>query len=262
MKASAEQLSRAGDQYLGQSYDVMDCQRFVEKCLAAVGVMVDLPGSNAWLREMTWWGSPEECRARFGSIPVGAFLYILKKDGKEPAKYQGDGIGNASHIGIYTGRGDGAIHSSKSRGCVCTSVFKGKAIRGGWNVVGLWNVLTYGEAVDRILSGGAAGQTDSGGGAMEEWTKMQVVSGNGDPVKIRPTPSTEQRYVAKVESGSVIDAGPDERGWRPVRFGDKRGYMMSTFLREPETGPDIVKVNRAELEKVYDTIGDWLGLRG
>lgn len=29
MKASAEELSRAGDQYLGRSYDEMDCQEFI-----------------------------------------------------------------------------------------------------------------------------------------------------------------------------------------------------------------------------------------
>ena len=262
-KPSAEQLSRAGDKYLGQSYDVMDCQRFVEKCLASIGVVKDLPGSNAWLREMTWWGSPEECRQKFGSVPVGAFLFILEQDGKEPAKYQGDGIGNASHIGIYTGRGDGAIHSSKSRGCVCTSAFKGKTIRGGWNVVGLWDALTYGETVDRILSGGAPPQKESGGDtAVEEWTDMEVYVADGTTVFLRASPSKSASYLVRVKSGTIVQAGADENGWRPVRHEGKAGWMMSKYLREPDTGPETVKVNKAELQRLYDTVGDWLGLRG
>ena len=85
-----------------------------------------------------------------------------------------DGIGNASHIGIKTGRtqeqmlqaglkriaakypdrkteraaaqrafrnkvgfGSGAIHSSKTRGCIASSRFANRTISGGWNRVGL-----------------------------------------------------------------------------------------------------------------------------
>ena len=84
-------------------------------------------------------------------IPNGAFLFILEQDGGEPAKYRADGIGNASHMGIKTGIGEGAIHSSKSRGCVCTSVFRDKSINGGWNRVGLWDAIDYGGTVNGRL---------------------------------------------------------------------------------------------------------------
>ena len=140
-----------GDKYIGRTYSQMDCQAFVEQCLADAGLSVDLPGSNAWYRTMTWVGTPEECRAMFGSIPVGAFLFILEQNGREPEKYKADGIGNASHIGLYIGRESGAIHSSYSRNGVCYSYFAGSTINGGWNRVGLWNELDYGETVNAIL---------------------------------------------------------------------------------------------------------------
>lgn len=54
----------------------MDCQKFVEKCLADVGIKKDLAGSNAWFRYMTWTGTPEECKKKFGKVPAGAFLFI------------------------------------------------------------------------------------------------------------------------------------------------------------------------------------------
>ena len=96
MKYSAEDMSLAGDKYLGRSYSEMDCQKFIEKCMADVGYKRDLPGSNAWFRDMTWTGTPEECVRQFGQIPKGALLFILEQDGREPAKYRGDGIGNSS----------------------------------------------------------------------------------------------------------------------------------------------------------------------
>ena len=148
MKPTGEELVKAGDSYLGRKYTEMDCQAFVERCLRDMGINLNLAGSNAWYRKMTWVGSPEECKKEFGGIPVGAFLFILETDGKEPEKYRKDGIGNASHMGIKTGRGDGAIHSSKSRGCVATSVFRDRTINGGWNRIGLWDALDYGERMN------------------------------------------------------------------------------------------------------------------
>ena len=124
-------LGDVGFQYLGVSYSKMDCQAFVEQCLRDCGLNKNLAGSNAWFREVYNHGAimtPEECVQQLGCVPKGAFLFILERDGKEPEKYKADGLGNASHIGICTiPRGEGAIHSSASRGCVAESKFKEKA---------------------------------------------------------------------------------------------------------------------------------------
>ena len=96
MKYSAEALSLAGDKYLGRSYGEMDCQKFVEQCMADVGCRRDLRGSNAWYRAMDWTGTPEECLRQFGTVPKGAVLFIVESGGREPAKYRGDGKGNAA----------------------------------------------------------------------------------------------------------------------------------------------------------------------
>ena len=135
--ATAKQLAKSGCPYLGQLYSNMDCQGFVEKALSDIGIKLDLKGSNAWFRKMTWTGSPEECKKKFGCIPDGAFLFIHAFDGGEEKRGYHDGLGNASHIGICTNMtgqemidiavengntkavnynfGDGAIHSSSSR---------------------------------------------------------------------------------------------------------------------------------------------------
>jgi hypothetical protein len=146
-------LAEVGFQYLGTPYKEMDCQAFIERCLKDCGDNKNLPGSNAWYRECMNNGyvcTPEECVSLVGYVPKGAFLFILSDvDEHTPEKYRHDGIGDAKHIGIVTGRGKGAIHSSESRGCVCESEFHDKTIKnGGWNRVGFWAKVDYGVDID------------------------------------------------------------------------------------------------------------------
>lgn len=265
-------LARVGCKYLGTPYTTMDCQAFVERCLKDLGLKKDLAGSNAWYREVMrngWVGSPEECKDRYGLIPAGAFLFILAKDGKEPAKYQGDGIGNASHIGIYTGLsgnemvqqaklegdaiaggynyGDGAINSSSSRGAVCTSKFAGKSISGGWNRIGIWNQVSY----------------DGIGGGETMIHTMIVHTENGGPLNMREQPSKSSGIITTIPNGTPVGVIDTTTDWSKLDYNGQNGWVMSQYLQEP--GPDPqgqVIVPREDLQKIYDTIGDWLGLRG
>ena len=228
MKVDAVAFSFAGDKYLGMPYSEMDCQAFVERCMRDCGLHEDLPGSNAWYRQVMrngWVGSPEECLREFGEIPKGALLFILKHDGKEPEKYKPDGIGNASHIGIKTGRNDGAINSSSSRGCVATSKFKDKTIpNGGWNRVGLYDKFDYGKSIKWILD-------HEGGNPPEgEVVSLQatVTAPSGSTVNLRKTPNGD--LLDRVPVGStvmVVDYGPD---WCKIDYGGKEGWMMTEFL--------------------------------
>ena len=281
-------LALAGCHYLGMKYSEMDCQRFVEKCLQDIGLRKDLAGSNAWYRFILrngWIGSPEACKSVFGAIPKGVFLFIHAFDGGEPERYRQDGIGNASHIGIYTGMtgaemaalaaaegnrnaakfnfGDGAIHSSGSRGAVATSRFAGRTIRGGWNRVGLWNAVSYGDPIDRIIQG-----RKTGGKAMTAKTYAE----NGKPVNFRKQPGASGALAGRIpvgESVEVYEKGPD---WCFCQWKGQTGYVMTRFLNfgervpgvdpDPAPAPDrIVAVNREDLEKVYDIIGNLLGVR-
>ena len=260
-KPSAKALAQAGFRYIGTPYSTMDCQAFVERCMKDVGVLRNLPGSNAWYRAMSWTGTPEECKARFGSIPDGAFLFILEQDGKEPAKYRRDGIGNASHIGIKTGKRQGAIHSSSSRGCVCESVFNDRTVRnGGWNRVGLWDAFDYGERVNRILEnrpvqteafipGIGASQRNrrpeiqepvnhddsfQKGGETPMAVNRIVCAKEGSNVFLRPKKSTEAGFLTRVPVGETVQVDEDDGTWSHVRWHAWSGYMMSRFLYDPD----------------------------
>ena len=238
MKYDAVSFSWAGDKYLGRSYEEMDCQAFVEKCMSDVGLHMDLGGSNSWYREILkhgWAGTPEECMKTFGQIPKGAMLFIWEPvSAKTPEKFRKDGIGDITHMGIKTGRNDGAIHSSSSRGCVATSVFKDKTIKnGGWNRVGLYDKFTYGKSIDWYLEhGGGFVPDDPDGKKEEEVVPLQgkVKAADGTTVKLRQKPSTSCNLYWEIPIGTevlVTDYGPE---WSKIIAGGLTGYMMTKFI--------------------------------
>ena len=232
-KPSAEQFSLAGDKYLGRSYAEMDCQGFVERCMRDVGIKKDLAGSNAWFRYITWTGTPEECKRQFGSIPKGALLFIWADDGGEKARGYKDGLGNASHIGIYTGRGKGALNSSKSKGGVCESKFEGKAIRGGWNMVGLWDAFDYGDVINALLAGGQP--DDKGGDTMQTAT---VTSPNGGKVNLRKARGKHADLVNQLTPGTKVDVVTDDGEWCYITTKKGSGYIMREYLAFDATDTD------------------------
>lgn len=219
-------LGDVGFQYLGVPYSEMDCQAFVEQCLRDCGMKKDLAGSNAWFREVKAHGAiltPEECVEQLGTVPAGAFLFILEPSGGEPEKYKPDGLGNASHIGLCTGkRGKGAIHSSASRGCVAESEFHGKTIKnGGWNRVGLWDQVAY----------------DYGGGDQPEPEppapdpeKAIVYAANGKPVNLRTSASKSASLVERVPSGQTVTVLIRDENWSKIQWKWNTGWMMNDFL--------------------------------
>ena len=91
----AEQAVTGG--YVGTSYSKLDCQGFVEQVLKDLsvrkpdGTPYNWRGSNSmWRNYIKWKGTIEECKKKFGEIPQGAFLFLLKWDhGEEEKGYRG-----------------------------------------------------------------------------------------------------------------------------------------------------------------------------
>lgn len=272
--ATGKELARAACLYLGRLYSDMDCQTFVENALADVGIKLNLKGSNAWLREVKkngWAGTPEECVKKFGCIPAGAFLFIHHFDGLEPEKYRKDGIGNANHIGLNTEMtgeqmvdiavtagntkavnynfGDGAIHSSSTKEHVATSKFKGKSIDGGWNMIGLWNRIDFGDKINTILKGGANDEPDDPDDSDDpiapdpvepepkEEKYATVWAESGTTVNIRKAKNTSSKLVERVPIGATVRVIKQGDEWSKVAYTDKAGatwygWMMAKFLKE------------------------------
>lgn len=272
----ANSIINAACKYLGRLYTDMDCQAFVEKALEDAGLYKNLGGSNSWFRAMTWVGTPSECKAKYGKIPTGAFLYILDHDGKEPEKFKNDGIGNVSHIGIYTAmtgkqmvsiavadgvkdaskynHGNGAIHSSESKKHVCTSNFSGRIINGGWNRVGLWNKITYDDQTNKILKDLSP---DSDVIEVPDIVVAQatVFADVGTSVKMRQRPSKNCSVYWDVPIGETVDVYEfgdwDRIGWR-----GRIGYMRSEYVRKGETMSTIEPVINQKPNSIAVVIAD------
>ena len=236
----------------GMSLAGMDCQGLAEYLLIRCGVPkaeCNLAGSNAHWRNCVWRGTPEQCKAAFGSVSEGAWLFILSEsDGGAPEKYRGDGLGDAYHMGVYLG--GCAIHASSSRGYVSESKFEGKTIKnGGWNMIGLPPWVDYG--ISSESGAGASGaaqdaQEGASGGENEGLTigtptalipyYATVVSPDGGPVKLRKSASKDDRTYWLVNHGASVCVERVKGDWSLISCicSDghlRRAYMMSRFLR-------------------------------
>ena len=138
----------------GMTLTRMDCQGLVEYCFIQAGIPkseMNLAGSNEHFRAMRYTCTPEEAKKLFGETPAGATLFILEHNGGEPEKYKADRIGNASHMGLWTGKK--SIAASGSRGKAIESNYRGKTINGGWNMVGFDKHAIYSDKVEAVLAG-------------------------------------------------------------------------------------------------------------
>ena len=138
------------DRYTGIPYSKLDCQAFVERVLIDCGVrkpdgsVYDWKGSNSmWRNALSWKGTLAECREKFGSIPLGAWVFIVKNDGGEVDRGYHDNEGNATHVGIYCREGETPVRDSTR-----SSKRDGVGYRSldSFNMVGLPKCLSYGNA--------------------------------------------------------------------------------------------------------------------
>ena len=108
VQGTAYATQAMSEKYTGVPYSKLDCQAFVEEVLKDCGVRkpdgsaYNWRGSNhMWREALSWKGTIEECRTRYGEIPIGAWVFIVKNDGGEKDRGYHDNEGNASHVGIY-----------------------------------------------------------------------------------------------------------------------------------------------------------------
>ena len=139
--------------YNKYSYSDMDCQKFVERvlydsgCRKPDGQAYDWKGSNSmWRSALSWRGTVAEAVEKFGTVPPGAWVFILKWDGGEKDRGYIDGEGNASHVGIYIG-GDGGQEMEVKAATTGKNASGGHAAgqkqNNGQKIRGAWSIYLY-----------------------------------------------------------------------------------------------------------------------
>ena len=136
----------------GHTYEEMDCQALVEYCVNQCGGKMAYAGSNDMYRNAVVYLATLENAKAEGKLVLGAGLLIVEEVSADtPAKYRGDGLGDATHVGFYVGenaltdidkngksRKCNTVHSSASRGRVV-----GGTTGGGWTHVILFKEIDY-----------------------------------------------------------------------------------------------------------------------
>lgn len=207
----AEAAERAVTQSPPITYQQEDCQAFIEQTVKRAGGSVpDYRGSNDMYRNACTRIVP----LKGAALEPGMVLFIVAQDGREPERYKADGLGNASHVGWYTGLRHEVVHSSASRGQVAASTLKNAWTHAGW------------------LKGIAYNQS--------EVTPMKtavVHAESGDTVRMRKFPTTEDIALANVPVGTTVGVLDQQGEWWRITHGGLTGWMMSKFLTAPVDDP-------------------------
>ena len=110
---TAKQFAEQADNgsYIGIPYAKLDCQAFVEQVMKDLGCLpTNWRGSNHMWRDAVY---NRNKIVDSSLVPVGAWLFTVKDDGKEREKGYYDGLKNAVHVGIYLGN-NRVIHSTST----------------------------------------------------------------------------------------------------------------------------------------------------
>lgn len=208
-----------------------DCQGFMELIAKQCGANMSYAGSNDMFRHAcTWVGTLAEAK-QLGYLQRGCALFILEQNGAEPAKYRSDGIGNASHVGMYIGekayedkeknRWCNVAHSSSSRGKVC-----GSTLKNAWTHVGLWKCADF--SVDSTSSGQSVSQTEGG-----DILTAIVRASSGSSVNFRQAAKSSAPLCSRhptILIGDCVDVIEQGDEWTKVSYDGETGWMMTKFL--------------------------------
>lgn len=208
-KVTNAALKAACEQMLTENiaYTTLDCQSAVEEALRRAGIPLkecNLGGSNAHYRNCLWRGLPERMVELLGvkEVPAGMFTFIVEAESSTtPAKYRGDGYGDATHMGVYLGSGRTFNSSEKMEGVKVSEKFNGKkqAVSGSWNMVGWSPWVDCGLTAEQV----------------------SALKGNANYTGV----GTDATATSESVADNATTALTDTSGFYPVKLGCKGGAV-------------------------------------
>lgn len=100
---------------------------------------------------------------------------------------------------------------------------------------------------------------DYGAKQKMETMKVTLPAGvKGSTVNFRKQPSMQADIIEQIPVGSAVEVVDASGEWKKIQYQGRDGWMLGIYL----SSENNVTVPIADLEKIYDTIGDWLGRRG
>ena len=209
----------------GRSLSGMDATGYIAYCLGRLGIRVNATGSNSLYREIGGTPIPLSDALKKSMVVPGALLFRVENDGREPAKFRGDGRGNATFalICIAPGR---AAYPSRSRGKLIETAIE--VVSGKANMVVLHPKLDYGALSSPPPKPGPSP-------TLPHPTQMRVVTPKGR-LNLRPRPSKNTSVLARIEPGTQVQVNLILDGWAHITHTSGSallsGWVMTEFLQE------------------------------
>ncbi len=178
---------------------------------------------------------------------MAAFKVREWKESESGNQWFGKDPGDVNHIGLVDEDVGYVLNAKGTSYGFCRDRLSEK---NGWDFVARLNAVDYG--------GGG------GGGKMI----VTISGGNTEkPINMRASSTTQSKIIAEIPQGSTAELIREDGKWDKITFEGVDGYVMAQFVHkgeqpEPEPTGENVTVRRADLEDVYNKIGDMLGLRG
>jgi len=212
---------------------VTDCSGLFRHAFSRYGLYIAHGSNTIWDKYCTNQGNLRKGKRIDGKeLLPGTAVFTTASDGRH------------NHIGLYVGNGT-VIEAQGCKAGVTTS----RITDPRWSVWGELRGVSYkqkegtGMTAKVVLPTGATGNT----------------------VNMRERPSRDSGIILRVPVGATVEVLIDQGQWIQIEYGGKAGYMMADYLeygQGGESGTEMISVPRGELEKIYDKLGDWLGLRG
>lgn len=189
-----------------------------------------------------------------GELCLGDVVYKARTPGQAgyalPERYKNDpDKRDYYHVGVVTATSPLEITHCTGPGIVRDTK------------LGKW---TYRGRLEKVAYDSAEGME-----TMAQTAKVTATSGS--TVKMRSKPSTSDGLYWEVPVGAEVQVAEISGGWAKVRYGDRTGYMMTEFLdmggqemteaggtAEAAPGGELITVQRAALQAVYEALGNLL----
>lgn len=204
------------------TYAQMDCYKFVRQSVRDAGGEMAYAGANDVYRNGVTEVIPMSDAVGQGRLKSGWALFIVEPESDTtPAKYRGDGMQDASHMGLYTDmhvtQPDGSqhyvevAHSSASKGGVVASTLKN-----GWNWAGMLKDVDYSDWEAQEV-------------AATQYAMVDVPE--GENLRMRETPSSDGKYMLKIPRGAQLEITAHQNGFGQTRYYGHVGWVDERFLR-------------------------------
>lgn len=101
-------------------------------------------------------------------------------------------------------------------------------------------------------------------GGEKKMEKVIISGGNpNEQIRLRKAASTGSAILAEMPQGSEAELIEGGGAWNQIVYSGITGYVMSVFVhRKEDHAGETITVSKVELEKIYNMIGDMLGMRG